>query len=133
MNKPKRPPIIRIDLHAETPAYIQIMLKIQELILAGEIHAEEQLPTVRQLAAELAINFNTVARAYRLLDRAGLISTQQGRGTFVLESAAGQDKLRQEVLKEMTEQFMAETARLDFSPGEVEAALREHLQFDLDK
>ena len=74
---------IRIDLQSGTPAYLQILSQIQAFIAGKELLPGDQLPTVRQLAAHSGINFNTVARAYRLLDKAGLITTQQGRGTYV--------------------------------------------------
>ena len=65
---------LHIDLQGQTPAYLQIMLQIQSLILREELLPGDQLPTVRQLASDLSINFNTVARAYRMLDQAGLIT-----------------------------------------------------------
>jgi GntR family transcriptional regulator len=81
----------------------------------------DQLPTVRQLALELRVNFNTVARAYRMLDEAGLISTQQGRGTYILErpSAAMQDKLRHELLKSLTQHYLEEARHLGLTAEEV--------------
>lgn len=115
---------IEIDLRSSTPAYIQIMMQVECLILRGMLKPGEQLPTVRQLALQLAVNFNTVARAYRLLDRVGLISTQQGRGTFLLESSAARHRLRKEVLQELTEQYLGEIERLDFEPDEVMQAFR---------
>jgi GntR family transcriptional regulator len=128
MKKIHHPPI-KIDLLASTPAYLQIMLQIQNLVLREELLPDDQLPTVRQLAAELAINFNTVARAYRLLDRAGLITTQQGRGTFVLDqSAKGHKRLRQEALKELTVQYLEEVSQLDFTVQEVVRAFRDQLE-----
>ena len=74
---------IQVDLRSDVPIYIQIVEQIQHLVASGQLKPGDQLPTVRQLAAELRINFNTVARAYRILDEAGLISTQQGRGTYI--------------------------------------------------
>jgi len=74
-----------LDLHSGIPIYLQIVEQIQKLAASGQLLPGDQLPTVRQLAAEIRVNFNTVARAYRMLDDAGLISTQQGRGTYLLE------------------------------------------------
>jgi GntR family transcriptional regulator len=81
----------------------------------------EQLPTVRQLAADLRVNFNTVARAYRQLDEEGIISTQHGRGTFILEPASRQDsaRLRKQDLALLAEYFVEEARKLDVSPDEV--------------
>jgi len=74
-----------LDFHSGIPIYLQIVEQIQKLAASGQLLPGDQLPTVRQLAAEIRVNFNTVARAYRMLDDAGLISTQQGRGTYLLE------------------------------------------------
>lgn len=77
--------MIELDLRAHVPIYVQIVDQIRQLVDRNALKPGDQLPTVRQLAEELDVNFNTVARAYRLLDEAGVISTQHGRGTFVLE------------------------------------------------
>ena len=117
-----------IDLRASAPAYVQIMMGIEGRILDGSLTPGEQLPTVRQLAAELAINFNTVARAYRMLDQAGLITTQQGRGTFVLDSQEAHGKLRREVLNDLTSQYLAEIDRLGLTPEEVRASFQQQFE-----
>jgi GntR family transcriptional regulator len=75
---------IDVDLTDHVPIYIQLMNQVKHMIATGELQPGDQLPTVRQLAADLRINFNTVARAYRLLDEESIISTQHGRGTFIL-------------------------------------------------
>ncbi len=62
---------ITIDLRSDVPAYVQIIESIQRLAASGALEPGDQLPTVRQLAADLRVNFNTVARAYRMLDDAG--------------------------------------------------------------
>jgi len=89
----------------------------------------DQLPTVRALASELRVNFNTVARAYRLLDEAGLISTQQGRGTYIMEKDPPEveQKLRKETLAALARQYLGEAKRLDFSEAEIRQMLREQL------
>ena len=74
---------ITINARLSIPIYLQIMDQIRQKVAAGELRQGDQLPTVRQLATDLGVNWNTVARAYRLLDKAGLISTQQGRGTYI--------------------------------------------------
>ena len=76
---------ITIDFRSGHPIYLQIVEQARKQIADGELQPGDQLPTVRQLATDLRVNFNTVARAYRLLDNAGLISTQHGRGTYVWE------------------------------------------------
>jgi GntR family transcriptional regulator len=72
---------VQIDFRSDEPIYLQIARQIEELVGNGELNVGDQLPTVREMAADLSINFNTVARAYRLLDESRIISTQRGRGT----------------------------------------------------
>jgi len=74
---------VRLDVRANTPLFEQIAARLREDIQRGELAIDDQLPTVRQLAQELKINFNTVARAYRILDAEGLILSRQGQGSFV--------------------------------------------------
>ena len=83
------------------------------------------MPTVRSLATQLKVNFNTVARAYRLLDEAGIISTQQGRGTFILDKPATEasEQLRRESLKTLAQRYLEEVERLGFGKDEAIQAI----------
>ena len=72
---------IEILFQSGVPLYEQIAHQVLELIEAGVLNPGDQLPTIRELAAKLNINFNTVARAYRMLDQGEIISTQHGRGS----------------------------------------------------
>lgn len=74
---------IRIDLQSATPLEDQIRGQIRELIAVGKLVEGQCLPSTRQLAADLSIHFNTVARAYRRLEDEGLLVIGQGRGVFV--------------------------------------------------
>jgi len=118
--------LIEVDLRGHVPVYVQIVERIGALIAGGALKPGDQLPTVRQLATDLRVNFNTVARAYRLLDEASVISTQQGRGTYVLEGLSiGQaEELRQAALEGLVRSFLTGAARMAFSPGEVEHEAR---------
>jgi GntR family transcriptional regulator len=111
------------------PIYLQIINQIETKIVDGQLKAGDQLPTVRQLATELRVNFNTVARAYRSLDEAGLISTQHGRGTYVWEhpSPESAEKLRLEGLDTLARRFVVSAARLGYSPEEVTAAVQKEI------
>lgn len=73
----------QLDLHSGVPAYRQIIDQVRGGIASGQLSQGDQLPTVRQLAVDLAINPNTVVRAYRELEFGGLLETQQGTGTFI--------------------------------------------------
>ena len=72
-----------LDEHTGVPVYRQIIDQVRGAIASGALYAGVQLPTVRQLAVDLAINPNTVVRAYRELELGGLLETQQGTGTFI--------------------------------------------------
>lgn len=90
----------------------------------------ERLPTVRELAGQLDLNFNTVARAYRLLDRGGVVSAQQGRGTFMLTNrSSGREK--RIALQTLTAQYIAEARRQNFSEAEIAAAITSRLRLRL--
>lgn len=121
---------LRVDLTIHTPAYLQIIGEIKQAIATGALNPGDQLPTVRQLAADLRINFNTVARAYRLLDEEGLISTQHGRGTFILNPSSVRDsqRLRRQQLAALSEYFVEEAEKLGLTPKEVRAIVEEQLQ-----
>jgi len=73
----------RLDLHSGVPVYRQIIDQVCGGIASGSLASGDQLPTVRQLAVDLAINPNTVVRAYRELELGGLLETHQGTGTFI--------------------------------------------------
>ncbi|MGD8244560.1 MAG: GntR family transcriptional regulator [Anaerolineae bacterium] len=116
---------LRIDSEGRVPIYVQVQEQIRALVAAGQLQPGEQLPTIRALAAQLNVNYNTIARAYLELDRAGVVSTQRGRGTFV---AGVQDETqgtirRQRKLDRIVEAAIAEARRLGYSPGEFAAAL----------
>jgi GntR family transcriptional regulator len=112
---------IQVDLRSDIPIYLQIVEQIRHLVASGQLNPGDQLPTVRQLAAELRINFNTVARSYRILDEAGLISTQHGRGTYIWDQPSPEtsQRLRLESLQALTRRYLNQSSRLGFSPAEV--------------
>jgi GntR family transcriptional regulator len=120
---------IQLDFRSGQPIYLQLVEQIRRLIASGELKPGDQLPTVRQLATDLRINFNTVARAYRLLDEAGLISTQHGRGTYIWEAPSEETtrQLRLQALEELTARYLSETARLGFSYAEVSATVEQRI------
>jgi len=121
---------IQLDFRSGTPIYTQIVEQVKQQVLSEELKPGDQLPTVRALALELRVNFNTVARAYRLLDEAGIISTQQGRGTYILEVPPPErtDKLRQQALEALTRDYLNEVLRLGCSPDEIKKTLKQQLE-----
>jgi GntR family transcriptional regulator len=122
--------ILQIDFRSGLPIYIQIVNQVQAQIASGILRPGDQLPTVRALAEELRVNFNTVARAYRMLDEARIISTQQGRGTYITEIPPPKvkERLRKEALEALTQRYITEAARLDFSKDEIIEMVQEQLK-----
>lgn len=118
---------LKLDFRSGLPIYAQIVEQIRHMLAGGELKSGDQLPTVRQLATDLRVNFNTIARAYRLLDEAGLISTQQGRGTYIWETPTPEttQKLRRQELEELTHHYLSEAAALGFSIEEVQRDFEE--------
>ena len=122
--------ILQIDFRSGLPIYTQIVNQVQSQIASGIIKPGDQLPTVRALAEELRVNFNTVARAYRILDEARIISTQQGRGTYITEKPPPNvtEKLRKETLEALTQRYISEAMRLEFSKSEIRQMVSDQLK-----
>ena len=122
--------ILQIDFRSGLPIYIQIVNQVQAQVAGGVLKPGSQLPTVRALAEELRVNFNTVARAYRILDEARIISTQQGRGTYITEIPPPKvtEKLRREALEALTQRYISEAMRLDFSKDEITQIIKDQLK-----
>ena len=92
------PTIFTVDPRSGVPIYLQLIDQVKRGVVLGTLGSGEQLPTVKALAIELTVNPNTVARAYRDLEREGVIETSPGRGSFVRGDGAGKDiRFRQDV------------------------------------
>ena len=122
--------MLQIDFRSGLPIYTQIVNQVQAQVVGGILKPGDQLPTVRALAEELRVNFNTVARAYRILDEARIISTQQGRGTYITEIPPPNvtERLRRETLETLTQRYISEATRLDFSRDEINKIMQEQLR-----
>ena len=81
--------IFTVDPHTGVPIYLQLIEQVKRSVALGVLAPGERLPTVKQLAIDLIVNPNTVARAYRELERDGVIETNVGRGSFVRQNGAG--------------------------------------------
>jgi len=121
---------LHLDFRSGLPIYLQIMNQIEQQLVGGVLKPGDQLPTVRALASELRINFNTVARAYRMLDEARIISTQQGRGTYITEIPPPEvtERLRQETLEALARRYISESKRLNFSDQEISQMVKDQLK-----
>jgi len=116
---------IRIDSKSGVPFYRQIIEQIKFGIARGDLAPGDRLPTVRQLAVDLAINPNTVVRAYRELEIEVVIETQQGSGTFVGQRRPQIDKIeKQRMLDQILTELLARASSFGFSLEEVLKGLR---------
>jgi GntR family transcriptional regulator len=132
--KPPRPPF-EFQLNGETgvPVYRQIMDQVSTGLATGALRVGDQLPTVRQLAVDLAINPNTVIRAYRELEIRGLLESQQGTGTFISQQASGEDRAAQQYrLPQLVNEFVARAGAQGFTIVDLIEQLR-RLQIDQSK
>ena len=127
---PNKKLMLQIDFRSGLPIYTQIVNQVQAQVAGGVLKPGDQLPTVRALAEELRVNFNTVARAYRILDEARIISTQQGRGTYITEIPPPKvtERLRKESLEALTQRYISEAMRLGFSKEEISGITKEQLK-----
>lgn len=127
-NNSTAPVPLSIDLHSGVPVYRQLIDQVRGGIAAGSLRPGDQLPTVRQLAVDLAINPNTVMRAYRELELGGLLETQQGTGTFIsnkkLEKRTAE---RERQLSQMAGEFAARAGAAGFTLEDLIDRLQELL------
>jgi GntR family transcriptional regulator len=119
-------PTFVVDSTSATPIYAQLDRSIRAAIATGELGVGAQLPTVRQLAVDLAVNANTVARVYAQLERDGMLETRRGVGTFVRESPSPQAARahRERELRELIQRFVGDAALLGFTLPELISQLR---------
>lgn len=114
-----------LDLHSGIPVYRQIIDQVRGAIASAALTTGDQLPTVRQLAVDLAINPNTVVRAYRELELGGLIETQQGTGTFISSrKIARADAERERQLSQIAADAVARAGAAGFTIEELVGQLR---------
>ncbi len=120
---------IRINTESSVPIYMQIVDRIRHLVATGALRPGQQLPTIRQLAVDLRVDPNTVARAYAILDSQGVISTQQGRGTYIAEhpDEARLAAFRAEQLRQMMSHAILDALSLGYRPEEVRGVFLEQL------
>jgi GntR family transcriptional regulator len=123
----RRPPFrLRLDLHSGVPVYRQIIDQVHGGVASGIISVGDQLPTVRQLAVDLSINPNTVARAYRELELGGLLETHQGTGTFIsTQKMRGGEEQRARQLSQIVGDFVARAGAAGFTVENLIEELRE--------
>ncbi len=124
----ERPFGFLLDLASGVPVYRQLIDQVQLAIASGVLSGGDQLPTVRQVAVDLAINPNTVMRAYRELEIRGTLTTQQGSGTFVTPATVQPDEAqRQAQLSRLAAECAAKAGAAGFSLRDLVERLKEML------
>jgi GntR family transcriptional regulator len=125
--------LVSIDARDKTPIYAQLERGLRAAIAAGRIRVGDQLPTVRQMAVELRINANTVARVYSELERAGVIETRRGVGSFIAATPerARTPREHDRRLRAFATRVLADADAAGFSIDDVIAALSSHQQGDM--
>ena len=121
---------VSINLRDRTPIYIQLERGLRAAIAAGRLCAGDQLPTVRQLAGDLRVNANTVARVYSELERAGVLETRRGVGSFVsaTRAQARPRRDRDRRLSAFVTRLLADADTEGFTSDDVLTALRTHVR-----
>src|SRR5213083_2792589 len=127
--------MFQVDANHPTPLYAQLDRSIRFAIATGKLREGDQLPTVRQLAVDLRINANTVAKVYAELERAGVVETRRGVGTFVnvRQVEANTRHNHQKQLSEMADRFIAEARANGFSIDDLIGYLQSRSKKELRK
>ena len=112
-----------LDQRSGVATYLQIAQQVREALRLGVLDVGDQLPTVREVVADLAINPNTVAKAYRELEREGLVLAQQGRGTFVASTLAAPSLEHHETLRREFERWLGEAERAGLDEESIRALI----------
>lgn len=117
---------IRISNEDGTPIYQQVISQVKLLIASGRLNEGDQLPTVRGLAEQLLVNPNTVARAYRDLEAAGVVTSRRGSGVFVADAGSPLSrKEKNRILNDRIDGLLVEANQLGFDIDAVERLVRQ--------
>jgi len=123
------PAVLTIDPRSGVPIYLQLIEQVKRSVALGILQAGEQLPTVKQLALDLTVNPNTVAKAYRDLEREGVIETAPGRGSFVRADGAEESSraAADDVARDVIERAVREAKSVGLRRSEVRDLLEQAL------
>ena len=121
--------LIKVDTKGFVPLYEQIKAEVRRLAVVGAVRAHDALPSIRELAAELMVNPNTVARAYRELEKEGLITTQKGRGSYI--AARSSPELERDIeshLNRVLDEAIREGRRFNLGPRKLRKLFEDRLR-----
>ena len=102
------------NLDNNRPIYLQLVERIQMDIVSGIYHAGDKLPSVRELAADAAVNPNTMQKAFTELERSGLVYTQRTNGRYITEDQERISRVREELARECTQSYLSNIRRLGY-------------------
>jgi GntR family transcriptional regulator len=117
--------LFRLDASSGVPFYRQIIDQVLLAVGDGRLKPGTQLPTVRQLAVDLSVNLNTVAKAYREMEIRGIVQTQQGTGTFIATRSGTRARERRKATQDLVDRFIANAEALGVPIEELVEALVE--------
>ena len=117
-----------LDPRSGVATYLQIVQQVKDALRLGTIDVGDQLPTVREVVADLAINPNTVAKAYRELEREGLVLAQPGRGTFIASTLAAPSLEHHDTLRRDLERWLAAAERAGLDEESIRALVSSTLR-----
>lgn len=124
--------MFRIDPKSAIPVYRQLKKQIQRHIVSGGLAEGDRLPSIRQMASELRINPNTVARSYRELENEGLVVSRKGSGVFVSTGDMDLQKNRMQLFNELADEFLTRAAGLGLDGREILELLSGRLRGEND-
>lgn len=119
-----------MEYNTSVPIYMQVMTALKRDIVTGRMQPGEKLPSVRDLAVRYSINPNTVSRVYRELEMERVCFTRRGTGTFVTEDTARIEQMRDDMARELAEEFLAGIRQLGMTKEQAEALLRRYGEAD---
>ena len=121
-------PAFRLDASSGVPFYRQIIHQVLLAVGDGRLKPGTQLPTVRQLAVDLSVNLNTVAKAYREMEIRGIVQTQQGTGTFIAERTGARTREKRKAMHDLLDRLIANGEALGIPIEDLVEALSERAE-----
>ncbi len=120
--------VFRLDSSTGVPFYRQIIDQVLLAVADGRLRPGTQLPTVRQLAVDLSVNLNTVAKAYREMEIRGIVQTQQGTGTFIAARTGAKSREKRKALQDLVDRLIANGEALGIPIEDLVDALAERAE-----